>query len=330
MAWEWTHRTESVNGIRLHFVEQGEGTPVILLHGVPHLWYSWRHQIPAIAGAGWRAVAPDLRGMGHSGRPEDVDQYDLEHGVGDALGLLDLLGAPRGVFIGLDVGANIAWNVALRAPERVLAVVGLNNPLLPWSPVRPSEAWAAAAEDHFVHSMYFQKPGVADKELYESLRDYLRRVYWSLSGAFHYLDVWNAPPDAGYLDALPPAPPLPWSWMTEADMEFYVSEYHRTGVTGMLNYYRNFDRNWEQTRPYADHKVEAPALFIAAERDCDLEGFTGDSPLERMRQRYADLREIAVVPEAGHMVQMERPGEVNEIIVGFLASIDDRSLPAAR
>lgn len=325
MAWEWTHRTESVNGIEIHLVEQGEETPVILLHGVPHLWFSWRHQIPAIASAGWRAVAPDLRGMGQTSCPEEVAEYDLDHGVADAIGLLDALGEPRAVFVGLDVGANIAWNVALRAPERVLGVVGLNNPLLPWSPVRPSDVWAEAAKDHFVHSQYFQEPGVADKELYGSLREYLQRVYWSLSGAFHYLDVWNAPPDAGYLDALPEAPPLPWSWMSEAEMEFYVSEYHRTGVTGMLNYYRNFDRNWEQTRPYADDRIEAPAAFIAAERDCDLEGFHGESPLDRMRQRYADLRDVAVVEGAGHMVQMERPDDVNAIIVRFLRSLESHT-----
>ncbi len=320
--WAWTHRIETIgNGMRIHFVEQGDGVPVILLHGVPHLWYSWRNQIPAVASAGWRAVAPDIRGMGQTSIPADQDAYSSAHLLEDAIGLLDLLGEPKAVFVGLDVGANIAWDVALRHPDRVLGVVALNSPLVPPEPVRPTEAWAEMAKEHFIHLHYYQKPGVADKLFDENLREYLRRVFWSLCGEYRYLDIWDSPPDIDYLTALPQSPPLPWEWMSEADMEMYVSEFHRTGTTGMLNHYRCWDRNWELSKEVADRRISAPALLIAADRDCEIEGFRGESPLKRMNERFDNLHEIAWVHGAGHMVQMERPAEVNDLLVRFLSTL---------
>ncbi|HZT67570.1 MAG TPA: alpha/beta hydrolase [Acidimicrobiales bacterium] len=315
------HRQVAVNGISMHVAELGSGPPVIMCHGFPHLWYSWRHQLPAVAAAGWRAVAPDMRGYGATDRPDAVADYRVDRVVADVVGLLDELGEERAVFAGFDFGAELVWSVALRAPERVRAAIVINNPFLGRSPVRPSDYFARLAQKHFVHVHYFMEPGVADAELASQPRQFLTRVFWALSGQCDYFETWKAPPGVGYLDALPEAPPLPWSWMTEAEMDAYVEQFTRTGFTGGLNWYRALDLNWEASAPFGEAKVEVPVFFLAGERDCDLAGFSGPDPLGRMSSLLTDLRETVMVPEAGHLVVMERPVEVNAAIGRFLRSL---------
>lgn len=319
---QWVHRHARINGIHTHWVEQGQGVPVILYHGFPHLWFSWRHQIPAIAQAGWRAVAPDMRGMGQSEAPPDPGAYGIDHVVGDLLGLLDAIGAERAVFAGLDFGAFTVYDLALRAPERVIAVIGLENPPAPHDPnVPPLAEYAAMAQKHFVHIDYFVPPGPADAALNARPREFLTKVFWALSGEYHYLDVWKHPPGTAYLDALPEAPPLPWSWLTELEMEFYVCEYSRSGFTGGLNWYRSMDLRWAQRQPFQGASSPVPAFFIGSERDCDLEGFQGPDPIALMRAQFPDLREVVMIAGAGHLVQMERPREVNELMLKFLGAL---------
>ena len=319
---EWTHRYAHVNGIRMHYVEQGSGPLVVLCHGFPHLWFSWRHQIPAIAAAGWRVVAPDMRGMGQTEAPTDVAAYDVDHTVGDLLGLLDTLGERAAVFIGLDFGAFAIYDLAFRAPQRVRAIIGLENPATPHNPQLPPLREAAQwAREHFVHIHYFEPPGPADAALGAHPREFLTRLFYALSGDYHYLDVWKHPPGTAYLDALPEPPPLPWRWLSELEMEFFVSEYARTGFSGGLNWYRAMDLRWAQRRRYEGVKNPAPFFFIGSERDCDLEAWHGQDPLGALRQQYEDVRGVAMVADAGHMMQMERPAEVNEWIVKFLAEL---------
>jgi pimeloyl-ACP methyl ester carboxylesterase len=319
---QWVHRHARVNGIRMHWVEQGEGVPIVLCHGFPHLWFSWRHQIPALAQAGWRVVAPDMRGMGQTDAPREVEAYGVDAVTGDLLGLLDAIGAQRAVFAGLDFGAFAIYDLAMRCPERVLAVIGLENPAAPHNPaVPPLAEYAAMARNHFVHIEYFRPHGPADEALDAHPREFLTKVFWALSGEYHYLDVWKHPPGTAYLDALPEAPPLPWSWLTELELEFYVSEYARSGFTGGLNWYRSMDLKWAQRKPYEGRTSPVPAWFIGSERDCDLEGFHGPDPIALMRAQFPDLREVAMVPGAGHLVQMERPQEVTALMLRFLADI---------
>ncbi|WP_455749899.1 alpha/beta fold hydrolase [Nocardia tengchongensis] len=306
----------------MHVADQGEGFPVVFCHGFPHTWYMWHHQLDAVAAAGYRALAPDLRGYGRTEAPADPEAYTNAAVIGDLLALLDDIGAEKAVFVGLDFGAQLVWELSLRAPERVAGVVVLNNPFAPRPPRPPSAFWTKAAERHFLHLSYFQTPGVADAELAADPRSFLARVYYSLSGDYHYLDTWKNPPGLGYLDVLPQAPALPWPWLTQAEFDTLVADFERTGFTGGLNWYRNLDRNWELTEAYADAKVEVPTYFLYGENDPDMEGFSGRDPLATLRANVTDLREVVDVPGAGHLVQLERPDAVNGFLIEALKSLD--------
>jgi pimeloyl-ACP methyl ester carboxylesterase len=315
------HRVRTVNGIQMHVAEAGDGIPVILCHGFPHLWYSWRHQLGPIAQAGWRAVAPDLRGFGRTEIPAEVSAYGSDQVCGDIVGLIDAYAAERAVLVGLDFGAQLVWETALRYPDRLAAIMILNNPYTGRSRTRPSTRFAALAREHFLHLHYFQQPGPADAELDARPREFLTRIFWALSGAGSYFEVFGHPDGLGYIDALPPAPPLPWDWLGERELEYYASEFARTGFTGGLNWYRAMDLRWEQTAELASAVVEVPAFFLAGERDVDLAGFTGHDPLERMRALVPDLRELTLIPGAGHLVQLEAASQVSDRLVRFLAAI---------
>jgi pimeloyl-ACP methyl ester carboxylesterase len=316
------HRMLDVNGIRMHVAESGTGVPLILCHGFPHLWYSWRHQIPVLAEAGWRVLAPDLRGYGHTDAPAEVDAYGSAQVCGDLVGLIDACGADRAVLIGLDFGAQLVWETALRYPDRLAAIIVLNNPYTGRPRRRPTETFASIAREHFFHLHYFQEPGVADAELNADPRGFLTRIFWALSGDGSYFDVFGHPSAGlGYIEALPAAPALPWPWLTAAELDYYVDEFTRTGFTGGLNWYRAIDRRWSQSESLGSAAVEVPTFFLAGEKDVDIAGFSGRDPLARMRSLVPDLRELVLVPGAGHLVQMERPAEVNEHLLRFLTAI---------
>ncbi|MFE9576555.1 alpha/beta fold hydrolase [Nocardia sp. NPDC006044] len=319
---ELTHRFVTTNGVRMHVAEQGTGYPVIFCHGFPHTWFIWHHQLESVAAAGYRAIAPDLRGYGQTDLPADVDAYTNAAVIGDLLGLLDDIGAEQAVFVGLDFGAALVWELALRAPERVRGVIVLNNPFAPRPPRSPSQLWAKAAARHFLHLDYFQAPGVADAELAARPREFLQRVYYSLSADYHYLDTWQFPAEGtGYLDVLPAAPPLPWRWLTEHEFDTLAQDFERTGFTGGLNWYRALDRNWELTADYADASVTVPAYFMYGDHDPDMEGFSGRDPLTTLRNHVPDLRAVTKIADAGHLVQLERAAEVNTLLTTHLREL---------
>ncbi|MFI9404693.1 alpha/beta hydrolase [Nocardia sp. NPDC052316] len=319
---EIAHRFITTNGVRMHVAEQGAGYPVIFCHGFPHTWFIWHNQLAAVAAAGYRAIAPDLRGYGQTDVPADVESYTNEAVIGDLLALLDDIGAEQAVFVGLDFGAALVWELALRAPERVRGVIVLNNPFAPRPPRAPSQLWAKAAARHFLHLDYFQKPGVADAELAARPREFLANVYYSLSADYHYLDTWQFPAEGtGYLDVLPTAPPLPWRWLTEDEFGTLAEDFERTGFTGGLNWYRALDRNWELTAAYADASVTVPAYFMYGDRDPDMEGFSGRDPLTTLRTYVPDLRAVTKIGDAGHLVQLERASEVDALITSHLREL---------
>jgi len=317
---EPTHRFVQTNGISMHIAEQGSGHPVIFCHGFPHGWFVWHRQLAALAAAGYHAIAPDLRGYGRTEAPEGVEAHTNREVIGDLLGLLDEIGAQRAVFVGLDFGAQLVWELALRAPERVDAVFVLNNPYAPRPPQAPSAFWTKAADRHFLHLSYFQTPGVADAELAARPREFLARVFYSLSGDYHYLDTWKNPPGLGYMDVLPQAPELPWSWLSEAEFDTFAREFERTGFTGGLNWYRALDRNWELSADLPA-TVEVPAYFLYGENDPDMEGFSGRDPLATLRANVSDLRAVEKVADAGHLVQLERTDAVNGFLTTHLAEL---------
>ncbi len=313
--------------IRMHVTEQGQGYPVVFCHGFPHTGFIWHRQIAAVAEAGFRAIAPDLRGYGRTEAPADVAAYTNEAVIGDLLALLDDIGAEKAVFVGLDFGAQLVWELSLRAPERVEALVVLNNPYSPRPPRPPSAFWTKAAQRHFLHLSYFQEPGVADVELAARPREFLSRVYFSLSGDYHYLDTWKNPPGLGYLDVLPQAPALPWSWLSDSEFDTIATDFERTGFTGGLNWYRNLDRNWELAEPFADARIEVPTYFLYGENDPDMEGFSGRDPLATLRANVTDLRAVVELPGAGHLVHLERTDAVNDFLVTALheVGVDQRA-----
>jgi pimeloyl-ACP methyl ester carboxylesterase len=265
-----------------------------------------------------------MRGMGQSDAPAEVAAYDVPQITGDLLGLLDAIGAERAIFVGLDFGAFAVYDVAFRAPERVIAVIGLENPAAPHNPAMPPLAeYAEMAKTHFVHIHYFAPYGPADAALDAAPREFLAKVFYALSGDYHYLDVWQHPPGTAYLDALPEPPPLPWPWLSELELEFYVSEYARSGFTGGLNYYRSMDLKWASRKPFEGRTSPVPAYFIGSERDCDLEGFHGQDPIALFRAQFPDLRRVKMIAGAGHLMQMERPREVNALLLAFLREISE-------
>ncbi len=261
-----SHRTVSTNGIKMHVAEQGDGPLVVLCHGFPESWYSWRHQMAALAAAGYHAVAPDQRGYGQTDRPPEARQYTILHLVGDIVGLLDALGERNAVIVGHDWGAPVAWNAALMRPDRFTAVAGLSVPYLPRAAINPLTMLRQFAGDNF-YMVYFQEPGRAEAEFEGDVRGMLRRILVAASGDAAPDQRWKPviTPGTGFLDTAAPLPPLP-AWLTEQDLDFVAGEFSRTGFTGGLNWYRAMDMNWELTAPFANAPIAQPSLFIAGKR----------------------------------------------------------------
>jgi pimeloyl-ACP methyl ester carboxylesterase len=317
------HRVIDVGGIELHIAEQGGGSgpAVVMCHGFPGLWYSWRHQLPALAEAGYRAIAPDMRGYGRSGSPADPAAYDRTSTVGDLVGLLDALGIDEAVFVGHDFGAVLTWDLPQWAAGRVRALIQLSVPRTRTPNGLPSAAFAQVAAKHFFHMHYFQEPGPADEELGRDPARFLRAIFWALSGANRYLDVFAHPSQGrGYLDVLPEPPALPWPWMSEADLDHYAREFAHTGFTGGLNWYRAADHVWREKQSRPDRPVELPTAFITGARDPVL-AMSGPDPFGVMRETVPGLAGIHVIPDVGHFVQLEAAARVNELMLEFLRTL---------
>jgi pimeloyl-ACP methyl ester carboxylesterase len=293
-------RSVATNGVELSVLDEGEGPLVVLCHGFPELAYSWRHQVPALVDAGYRVLAPDMRGYGRSSVPADVDAYDVISLCSDMVGLLDDAGEPDAVFVGHDWGANVTWWLAAIHPERVRAVAGLSVPFVPRAPAAPIPIMRShLGEDFYI--VWFQEPGVADEAL---ARDVRRTLTTSRQWTAQWAEEDRHPPRLA-------------EWLSEEDLQVYVDAFERTGFTGGLNWYRNIDRNWELTAPYGERRIEQPALFLTGELDL-VRNFM---PAEAMDGWVTDLRSSVIVPGAGHWVQQQSPGEVNAALLGFLADL---------
>ena len=315
---EVSHRTVAANGIDIHIAEQGSGPLVLLLHGFPELWYSWRHQLPALAKAGFHAVAPDLRGYGRTGAPRPVEAYSMRNMTADAVGILDVLGVEHAVVVGHDWGAPIAWHCALMYPQRFPAIVALSVPFQPRSEsMPPTQAFKRVFGDDFFYILYFQEPGVAEAEFEADVR---RSMLLSLSGLSGSVSSGRAlaprPRTATMFEGRAPPESLP-AWLSEADLDYYVAEFERTGFRGGLNRYRNMDRDWAELAHLQGAKVEQPALFIAGESDPVLR-FTR---IDAMTSHVPDLRKTVLLPGCGHWTQQELPSEVNRELIEFLRSL---------
>jgi epoxide hydrolase A/B len=316
-----SHRLVETNGIRMRIAEQGAGPTVVLCHGFPESWYSWRHQLPALAAAGYHAVAPDMRGYGGTDRPDAVEEYTQLHHVGDMVGLLDALGVEHAAIVGHDWGAPVAWNATLLRPDRFPAVAALSVPYAPRGGTRPTEGLARAAGAHFMYMLYFQTAGVAEAELEQDVRDTIRRVLYGISGDAGDAAAWRVPRPLGstFLGDMPVPPHLP-PWLREEDVDFYTAEFTRTGFRGGLNWYRNLDRTWKLMAAWQGAPVTVPALFVAGERDPVIARRRNDLP--RLREAVPALRQSLILPGCGHWTQQERPVEVNAALLDFLGGLD--------
>lgn len=308
-----------VNGVRLHVAEEGEGPLVVLLHGFPESWRSWRHQFAPLAAAGYRVVAPDQRGYGRSDHPAGADAYSVLHLVGDVVGLIRALGETKAYVVGHDWGASVAWHTALLRPDMVLGVAGLSVP----PPSRGARPPLAAMEERFggrFYWNYFNRPGVADTEFAKDTRTTLRKFLYSGSGDASPGGVVKPPlidPGQGMLTTMPDPEVLP-GWLTEDDIDALVESFSE-GFTGALNWYRNLDRDWELTAPWQGAVVTSPALYVYGDRDV-VPSFPGTPDfIARLPRLMPNLRRAPLeLPGCGHWTQQERPDEVNTALIAFL------------
>jgi pimeloyl-ACP methyl ester carboxylesterase len=318
---EVTHRMIETNGIRLHIAEQGRGPLVILCHGFPECWYSWRHQLRALAKAGFHAVAPDLRGYGRSERPKDVENYTILDDIADIVGLVDALGAGQAVIAGHDIGAPIAWQAALMRPDRFRAVIALSAPFRPrgFGDSGPPTTLMPRNENAVFYQLFLQTPQ-AEASLGRDLRRTFRSQFYSLSGDR------PASTGGGFTGGMVPRngfgltdPPSLPAWITESDIGVYVAEFTRSGFHGPLAWWRNVDRSWELLGPFVGLKVSIPALYIAGDRDFVAAVFSRF--IAKQSAMVPKLRPAIMLPDCGHWTEQERAPEVSAAMIGFLRSL---------
>ncbi|WP_305728600.1 alpha/beta fold hydrolase [Mycobacterium sp. GA-1285] len=320
MVLPFTERFVDTNGVRLRVLEAGEPDAplVVLAHGFPELAFSWRHQLPALAAAGYHVLAPDQRGYGRSSKPEAVDAYTVVELSADIVGLLDDAGADRAVIVGHDFGGVVAWAAPLLHPDRFAGVAGVCTPPVPRSRVPTTLAFRRIFGEKFFYILYYQEPGPADAELNRDPATSMRKLFASTASSRDGLvgEAMTRPGPQGFLARLPDPGGLP-EWISQAEFDYYVDEFTRTGFTPALNWYRCFDRNWELTATTPAATIDVPALFVGGTDDPTL----AYTPRHRAREVVSgDYREVMI--DGGHWLPQERPAAVNAALLEFLNRLD--------
>lgn len=311
-------RTIAANGLNMFVAEAGDAdAPLVLfLHGFPECWASWRYQMPVIAQSGFYAVAPDLRGYGETGGPQDVDAYRQSELVADVLALIDALGHSQAILVGHDWGCALAWQVARTAPDRIRAVVGLSVPYGGPAKVSPTESMRQLFQDRFFYMLYFQQPQVPEAELERDVPLTLRRVFHGLS-AEGVKDMVISADQQGFLAAFPEPQTQP-RWMREEDLAYYVARFDKSGFTGPLNWYRAMDASWQESRDDTQWNLPMPVLFIGGLQDPVL--LFAQKALQRMPD-YIPRLQTVMLDQCGHWIQMEQASEVNRELLAFLENL---------
>jgi pimeloyl-ACP methyl ester carboxylesterase len=317
-------RMVNAGEVKLRCAVEGQGPLVVMVHGFPESWYSWRHQMAPIAEAGFTACAIDVRGYGGSDKPHPVADYAMEHMVSDVVGVIDALspGQPAAI-VGHDWGAPIVWNTALTRPDKVRAVAGLSVPYggVPTRSFRELFEELFTARGRFFYQQYFQAEGVAEREMERNVRNALRRFYYAISGEAPD-GTWptDKPVGATLLERLPDPDPFP-AWLTPEDLDYFVGEFEGSGFRGPINRYRNHDADFIWLQEYTGRRIRQPSLFIGGERDLVLSMMGRRDIVAAMRHELPDLRGADILPGCGHWTQQERPAEVNERLVAWLKGL---------
>ncbi|MCX5567984.1 alpha/beta fold hydrolase [Kaistia nematophila] len=317
------HRFIEANGIRINIAEQGEGPLVLLCHGFPETSHAWRHQVAALAAAGFHVVAPDMRGYGETDSPADPEAFTLFHLVGDMIGILDALGAPTAIIAGNDWGASVAWQAALMRPDRFRGVVAIGVPMMGQPPVPPTRIFPQTAEALF-YTLYFQEPGVAEAEFERDVPTTLRKLLYAASGDAGPRVPGDGTPNPfgmvsrkdGLLAPLPLPNGLP-NWLTEADLQAFVAAFARSGFRGGLNYYRNLDRNWALQAALKGRTVDIPALYVVGDRDVGLSMPGMRDIIAAMPTLVPGLEPPLFLEACGHWAPQESPERVSAAIIEF-------------
>jgi pimeloyl-ACP methyl ester carboxylesterase len=323
-------RTIDAGAARIRVALEGDGPLALMVHGFPESWYSWRHQMRPIAEAGFTACAVDVRGYGGSQRFPEVADYSMQAIVGDIRGVADALSPGRpAVLVGHDWGAPIVYNTALIHPDRFAAVAALSV-VYTGVPARSFDDVIKEQFDDknlFFYQSYFREPGRAEAVFDADPRDFLRRFFFIASGDVDLAAISGAfAKDAGaaLLDGMPDPDPFP-AWLSEADIDYYVGEFQRSGFFGPLSRYRNHTRDFKYLQAFKDRVLAQPALFMAGDRDGAFNGFGAlKDPIGLMRSFVPNLEAAHVIEGCGHWTQQERPAEVNAALVPWLATLKGR------
>ena len=341
-----THKLILCNGARIHAVEQGDGPLIILIHGFPESWYSWRHQIPALAEAGYKVVAIDQRGFGRSSKFRVNAAYRIDQVVADILALVDAYGEQKAVVIGHDWGAPVAWTFAWLHPDRCRGVVGISVPFAgraliglpgcPFGETRPRDYHIElAGPGRTFYQDYFSEQDGIIKEIEADLRRWYLGLTYTVSGeaVAAAIAAGNVPSDpvealrygplcmangAKLEDAFVYPEKMP-AWFTEADLDFYVGEFERAGFSGGLAFYHNVDAGWEVLGPVADRQLTPPAMFIGGEYD--VATHWGAESIARAHEKMSDYRGSHIIPQSGHWIQPEYPEQTNRLLLDFLGGL---------
>jgi len=310
----------------MHIAEQGEGPLIVLAHGWPELWYSWRYVLPALAAAGYHAVAPDMRGYGQTDAPSNIQDYTQFQFVGDVVELVHTLGYEQAVIAGHDWGAVTAYNAAILRPDMFYAVILLSVPYAARTQdaIKPTELMRrfAPAEQQF-YQTYFQTPGVAEQEFEADPKRTLRMILYSCSGSIPKEHKWRYMfgVNEKALDGCVDPKQLP-AWLKPEDLDYYANEYSRTGFRGGLNWYRGQDIFWLQTPFLIGRKMLQPTLYVGGTDDAVVE--FARPYVDNLQKSVPNLLNKVLLPGVGHWTQQEAPAEVNRLMVEFLGRVDGK------
>ncbi len=321
-SWGAKERLVESGEVTLKVYEMGEGPLVLLVHGWPELAYSWRYQMPALAAAGYKVVAPDMRGYGDSDNPFEVSAYTIQKLTQDLVNIIDFYGEDKASLVGHDWGAIVSWHAVLLHPTRFDSYFAMSVPYDGRSPIPPVDGMSVAMQDNFFYILYFQKDGVAEAEFDANPRAILSRLYLEP-------DSPRMPPEltdpkmaaGGWIPRLgkPTASP---SWLSDADLDYYVSKFEASGFRGGINYYRNFNNNWKSTPQLEGATIDIPVKFLAGEQDVVIRGANAESLEKRMSATCNDFRGVILYPDTGHWVQQEEAERVNADLIAFLSEIE--------